>query len=182
MIYYIADCHFGHSNVIRFDDRPFTELHKMEKKLIENWNSRVTDNDDVYILGDAFWKNEENSINIIKKLKGRKHLIKGNHDRVKGKLRDYYETIEHYLEVADNGRRVILSHYPMMFYNNQHGGSIMLYGHVHNTREWKFIEKWQKELWETGIPCKIINVGCMLDYMEYTPRTLDELLAVHPAP
>ena len=64
----------------------------------------------------------------------------------------------------------------MMFYNGQHRGSIMLYGHVHNTREWKFIEKWKKELLDSGIPCNIINVGCMLDYMNYTPRTLDEIL------
>lgn len=176
IIYYIADCHFGHGNVIRFDNRPFEEPQLMDEVLIKNWNERVTDEDDVYILGDAFWKNEENSVNIIQRLNGRKHLIQGNHDRVKGKLRDYYDSIDHYAEINDNDRRVVMSHYPIMFYNGQHRGSIMLYGHVHNTREWKFIEKWKKELLDSGVPCNIINVGCMLDYMNYTPRTLDEIL------
>ena len=70
----------------------------------------------------------------------------------------------------------------MMFYNRQHYGAVMLYGHVHNSREWKLIEKWQNELWDIGIPSRIINVGCMMEGMNYTPRTLDELLKANPAP
>lgn len=58
----------------------------------------------------------------------------------------------------------------------------MLYGHVHNTREWHFVEKWKRELWDAEIPCRIINVGCMMEYMKYTPRTLDEILEANPAP
>ena len=89
MIFYIADMHFGHENVLRFDNRPFQETAPMDDMLIQNWNARVTDDDTVYVLGDAFWKNEENSVNILQQLKGHKHLIQGNHDRVKGKLRFY---------------------------------------------------------------------------------------------
>lgn len=56
------------------------------------------------------------------------------------------------------------------------------YGHVHNTREWELIEKWKKEQWAMGIPSRLINVGCMMAYMNYTPRTLDELLEANPMP
>ena len=101
MIYYIADMHFGHENVIRFDDRPFADTEQMDEVLIQNWNERVTADDTVYVLGDAFWKNEENSIRIMQRLQGHKHLIQGNHDRVKGKLRPYWESIEQYAEVND---------------------------------------------------------------------------------
>ena len=59
MIYYIADMHFGHENVIRFDDRPFADTEQMDEVLIQNWNERVAADDTVYVLGDAFWKNEE---------------------------------------------------------------------------------------------------------------------------
>ena len=69
-----------------------------------------------------------------------------------------------------------------MLVYNQHDGSVMLYGHVHNTREWELIKKWQQELWQMDIPARMINVGCMMDYMDYTPRTLEELLAACPAP
>lgn len=144
--------------------------------------THLTEDDTVYILGDCFWKNEENSVKLIQRLKGHKHLIRGNHDRVHGRLRFYYESIEHYAEINDNDRLVILCHYPIPFYKNQHYGAVMLYGHVHNTREQDFIEKWKRELWESEIPCNMINVGCMMEYMKYTPRTLNEILAANPAP
>lgn len=182
MIYYIADNHFGHKNVIRFDNRPFADTVLMDEVLVHNWNERVTEDDTVYILGDCFWKNEENSVKLIQRLKGHKHLIRGNHDRVHGRLRFYYESFEHYAEINDNDRLVILCHYPIPFYKNQHYGAVMLYGHVHNTREQDFIEKWKRELWKSEIPCNMINVGCMMEYMKYTPRTLDEILAANPAP
>ncbi len=134
------------------------------------------------MLGDAFWKNEENSIRIMERLQGHKHLIQGNHDRVKGKLLPYWESIEQYAEVNDENRLVILSHYPILFYKNQHYGAVMLYGHVHNTSEWELVEKWKKEQWAMGIPSRLINVGCMMEYMRYTPRTLTELLDANPMP
>ena len=182
MIYYIADMHFGHTNVLRFDNRPFPDTAQMDDTLIQNWNGRVTSDDTVYVLGDAFWKNEENSIQVMQQLNGHKHLIQGNHDRVKGNLRPYWESIEQYAEINDEKRLVILSHYPILFYKNQHYGAVMLYGHVHNTREWKLVEKWKNEQWAMGIPSRLINVGCMMDYMRYTPRTLTELLDTNPMP
>ena len=126
MIYYIADMHFGHTNVLRFDNRPFSDTAQMDDTLIQNWNERVASDDSVYVLGDAFWKNEENSVRIMEKLNGHKHLIQGNHDRVKGKLRLYWQSIEPYAEVNDENRLVILSHYPILFYKNQHYGAVML--------------------------------------------------------
>ena len=95
MVYYIADTHFGHKNVIRFDNRPFADTTLMDEVLVHNWNERVTEDDTVYILGDAFWKNEENSVKLIQRLNGHKHLIRGNHDRVHGRLRFHFESIEH---------------------------------------------------------------------------------------
>ena len=92
------------------------------------------------------------------------------------------ESIEQYAEINDGNTLVIMSHYPIMFYKNQHYGSVMLYGHVHNTREWQLVEKWKHEQWDMGIPSRLINVGCMMDYMRYTPRTLEELLDANPMP
>lgn len=59
MIYYIADMHFGHQNVLRFDNRPFADANQMEEALIHNWNERVTPEDTVYVLGDAFGKTRQ---------------------------------------------------------------------------------------------------------------------------
>ena len=59
MNYYISDLHIHHKNVIRFDNRPFADTDLMNAVLVNNWNERVTEDDHVYVLGDAFWKNEE---------------------------------------------------------------------------------------------------------------------------
>lgn len=168
--------HFGHNNILRFDNRPFESSAEMDEALIERWNRKVQPEDAVYVIGDAFWKNEEDSISIMKRLNGKKFLIKGNHDRIHGRLGNEWVSVNDILEIVDCYRRVVMCHYPMMFYNGQHNGAYMLYGHVHNSREWLLVEKWRKELACNQIPNKIINVGCMLDYMNYEPRTLDELI------
>lgn len=182
MIYYISDMHFGHENVLTFDRRPFQSVEEMAETIVSRWNARITNEDTVYVLGDAFWKGEAQSMEIFRRLNGHKHLICGNHDRIKGNLGRLWESISPYAEVNDGNRIVVLCHYPILFYRSQHYGAVMLYGHVHNSREQALVEKWQQELWAMGIPSRLINVGCMMDYMDYTPRTLEELLAANPAP
>ena len=34
-IFYIADTHFGHENIIRFDNRPFANVEMMQNDMIE---------------------------------------------------------------------------------------------------------------------------------------------------
>ena len=52
MKYYISDLHIGHKNCIIFDNRPFSTLEEMHDTIVENWNSVVKKDDEVYILGD----------------------------------------------------------------------------------------------------------------------------------
>lgn len=184
MNYYIADTHFRHSNVLKFDSRPFFTLEEMEKEMIKNWNNVVTKNDVVYILGDFCWGKEDEWLEILQQLKGHKVLIRGNHDlkNPSTKLKNMFQDIKDYKEITDNGRHVIMSHYPMMFYKGAYDkNTYMLCGHVHATREDKFLEKWRYELLRTRTSSgdswgTIINVGCMKPYIDYTPRTLDEIL------
>lgn len=71
MNFYIADTHFGHSNVIKFDNRPFENVEEMDKKMIEYWNNRVTDDDDVYIIGDFVYRSDKPISWYCNKLKGK---------------------------------------------------------------------------------------------------------------
>ena len=120
MKYYTGDLHFGHANVIGFDNRPFSDVDEMDRVLIENWNSRITKNDQVYILVDVAFHNEKPYSWYLSQLKGQKHLIVGNHD---GKLlKDsealgYFVSVDHYLDLADEGKRIILCHYPIAEWN-----------------------------------------------------------------
>lgn len=69
MIYYIADTHFGHANVIRFCDRPLDDVRDMDRTMAERWNLRATDDDDVYIVGDFIYKAAEPAEEIIGRLR-----------------------------------------------------------------------------------------------------------------
>lgn len=82
MKYVISDHHWGHKNIIKFSNRPFDNLHHMENYMIDAWNSVVTDDDEVWHLGDISFKlNAKYLVNILDRLNGKIHLIRGNHDK-----------------------------------------------------------------------------------------------------
>lgn len=176
--FYISDIHIGHKNILTFDNRPFFTLEEMRDCLIANWNSRVTKNDEVYILGDMFWHNDE-APGILSELKGRKYLILGNHDRVNAEMAKHFVWCDTRLEyIKDEGQKVVLCHYPIAHWDGQDHTpqTIHLYGHIHQGRDARPFEKYVK-LWEKtmGMTFKAANVGCMMPYMDYTPRTLEEI-------
>lgn len=181
---YISDLHFGHANVIRFDNRPFNDTDEMERVLIRNWNSVTVPDDTVYILGDFCWGKEPEWKRILPQLNGGKVLIRGNHDlkEMSSELKKMFQDIKDYKEITDNGRHVIMCHYPILLYKASYNPDCyMLCGHVHVTRENDFLSRWRAELKSTKSSnthnCgNIINVGCMMPYMDYTPRTLDEII------
>ena len=80
MVYFTADLHFYHDKIIRHTQRPFHNVEEMDKALIQKWNNKVSSQDEVYILGDFTMKGAENALACLYSLKGRKYLIRGNHD------------------------------------------------------------------------------------------------------
>lgn len=111
MIMYTADLHFGHKNIIAFDKRPFANVNEMDKTLIKLWNERVQKDDDVYILGDFCYKSDNEPSWYLKQLKGKKHLILGNNDKIiqkDNKAMQYFETIEKMLFIIDNKEKICL--------------------------------------------------------------------------
>ena len=81
-IFFTSDLHFGHDNIIRFDHRPFDSVEEMDQAIIERWNKKVTNNNDlVYILGDVSWYDDVKTASIVRQLRGKKVLILGNHDK-----------------------------------------------------------------------------------------------------
>ena len=182
---YISDLHLSHANIIKFDRRPFDSVEEMNGTLINNWNRVVKNGDTTYILGDFCWGKEPEWIEILDKLNGNKVLIRGNHDlrQMSKKLKDKFAYVKDRHEISDFGKKIIMSHYPELAYKSSYNENVfMLHGHVHyHTNEAMLIRKWVKELQENhkndwDNRGQIINVGCMLKEMDYTPRTLMEIL------
>lgn len=176
--FYIADLHYGHNNVIAFDNRPFMTIEEMNAALVERWNTVVAADDTVYVLGDFFWTNASTAIPVLQRLNGHKVLIQGNHDRCHdNKFRREFERIASYLEIDDADRQVVLCHYPIPCFKNHFYGWYHLYGHVHNSFEWNMMEHNKYLMTELyGHQCQMYNVGAMMPWMDYTPRTLDEII------
>lgn len=177
--FYISDIHEGHKNVIQYDKRPFFTVSEMNEILIDNWNKKVSENDTVYILGDLSWS--KNGIEFYQSLKGNKILIKGNHDTSKFckdlKENNIIKTATDYMEISDCQEKIILSHYFIPFWNGQFKNTIHLYGHVHNSSQWILAEQILKDLrHKQNIPLRAYNVGCMMPWMNYEPKTLSEII------
>lgn len=187
MIYYISDTHFSHKGVINFDQRPFSNIEEMEAILIANWNNKVTNQDTIYILGDFCFEKESEWLRLLSQLKGKKVLIKGNHDlkNMSSSLKNKFQDIKDYKEIDDvldnENVKVILSHYPIPFYKKDYSNKVYhLYGHLHNTIEETYMQKFRKIILSTddrdisSNKCQFYNCWC--GFYNYTPVTLKEIL------
>jgi len=77
-MFFTADTHFGHANIIKYCNRPFRNVFEMDDVLIDNWNSKVGVNDIVYHLGDFCMGNEKK---YLEALHGKIIFIEGSHDK-----------------------------------------------------------------------------------------------------
>ena len=169
MILYTGDIHFGHSNVIGFDQRPFADANEMDRVLIELWNGRVQPDDTVYIVGDFCYRSQHDAEWYLRQLKGHKILILGNHDMPileNPKALHYLEGVEKMMHVQDEGRQICLCHFPIAEWNGYFKGSWHIYGHIHNKRNaaYEFMKNQDRAL----------NAGCMIN--NYMPVTFKELV------
>lgn len=172
---FTSDLHFGHNNILSI--RPeFDDIEKMDEYLIRKWNEKVTDDDEVYILGDLSYRCQYHISYYLDRMKGKKHLIIGNHDsgwmkNVKD-MSQYFESVDNMLILNEDGKTICLSHYPMLEWPRSRyayqGVSYLIHGHLHNNREcmaYKFIKN--------NLPTAL---NCGVDVNGYEPVTFEELI------
>jgi calcineurin-like phosphoesterase family protein len=134
-MFFTADLHLGHANIIKHCNRPFSSVNEMDEYLLASWNSRVRPNDSVYIIGDLIFRSSLSPDDYLSRLNGKKHLILGNHDKdwvKKVEMSKHFVTVERFLEFSDGQHRITMCHYPMMSWNHISKGSYMIHGHIHN--------------------------------------------------
>lgn len=169
----ISDTHFTHRNIITFRDkngelvRPFSTVEDMDEYMVEQWNKRVKPGDKVYHMGDVVMNRR--ALAILKRLNGRKTLIKGNHDIFK--LKDYaehFDDIRAYRIFAEHG--LIVSHIPV------HDGQLRgrwkynAHGHLHqNLVLRRALFGWKPDL-------RYINL--CVEHHDFAPVSFDQLLTI----
>lgn len=172
MNFYIGDPHFGHKDIINFDNRPFASVEEMDQELIRRWNRRVRDGDDVYIIGDFCYKAEHKPSWYLEQLNGRKHLIIGNHDRETLNDPDAIKmlaSVDKMMPVKDGDQNIVLCHFPIAEWRGYYHGVWHIYAHVHgelnNAARFMLTQE------------RALNAGCMLN--DYQPSVFDELAFIN---
>ncbi len=155
MIFFTADTHFCHTNILQYCNRPFKTVEEMDETIISNWNACVNDSDTVYHCGDFAFRNPEE---YLKRLKGRLVLILGNHDYKR--IRDYEKLvpIHDLLSIKIEDVSIVLCHYSMRVWPKSHFNAWNLYGHSHGT-----LDDWGKS-YDVGV-----------DKNGFTPLSFEQL-------
>jgi calcineurin-like phosphoesterase family protein len=181
--FWTSDLHFGHANIIKYCNRPFTDVGQMNAKLVNNWNEVVGQDDEVWVLGDVAMGSIEQSLAFVRRLNGVKTLVTGNHDRcwsaAGAKSQRWVEvyqaagfnTILHgTIEIVFDDQPAVACHFPYAGDSQDADrytalrpedlGRTLLHGHVH--------DRWQ-------VSGRQINVG--VDVWDYRPVSDAQLLA-----
>ena len=145
-VWFIADTHFCHGNILKHCHRPFGSVQDHDQELIRRWNSLVQPKDEVYHLGDVAFQSNPQFLcdKILNKLNGRIFLIKGNHDKnvIRGPALERFVWVKDVYSLkiqpsvvhgayGDQPLEFFLSHYAHRVWNKSHHGVPHLYGHSH---------------------------------------------------
>lgn len=183
-----SDHHLSHENIRRPDyaNRPFDSVDEMNDALVTYHNETVRPQDEVWFLGDVAMGRIAESLPLVAKMHGTKHLIMGNHDRVfdakpgtakcqrwYSEYGRYFSTIREFDYLVHGGITFALCHFP--YYGDSHGedrfsdrrppdeGLWLLHGHTHS-KEFLHGER-------------MIHVGVDSSAANYRPIHLDAIVA-----
>ena len=136
-VWMTSDLHFGHENIITYSDRPHRNARDMNEALVQQLSK--VGNELVIFAGDMFMGDQENAIELIRRIPGRKILVAGNHDFSRdGKCvfrnADLFEAVVPFLFwKTQQGQEVLVTHYPAAIPDSMKRLNRLLnyHGHLH---------------------------------------------------
>lgn len=136
MIYFTSDFHFGHDREFIYGPRGYSNIYEEAEDLIQKFNSVVTWEDTVYILGDCMLNNDEFGLKCLRRLNGFKYVVVGNHDTIARVMKyqdsGIFMSVDYGGRLHHNGWTYLLSHYPQITENYQDRHRVIsLCGHSH---------------------------------------------------
>ena len=174
-VYFTSDLHLGHESILSI--RPqFGNMEEHDHFLIDRWNQKVKKNDEVYILGDFCFRAEKPVTDYLSRMKGRKHLIVGNHDghwmKQLNNMADYFASVDYLKIMKFEKKQITLCHYPMLEWPGsryvESGTSFLIHGHIHSETDsavFDYIKNHQPHALNAGV-----------DVNGFEPVTFEELL------
>jgi calcineurin-like phosphoesterase family protein len=181
--FFTSDLHLMHANIILHCGRPWlregdlgpdgrwvsqeikmARAIEMTDALVENWNSVIGDNDEVWVLGDFMMNTNVQRINDnLSRLRGTKHLIVGNHDPNIGKCKSVpgWTSVSKSIVIEVGGRSVLMEHRKVFPFDTDW----MFHGHSHRTTNIM-----------SGQGGRAIDIG--IDGHGYMPYLEDDLVAL----
>lgn len=166
-IWITSDQHFSHpkGRIIEYCNRPYKNVDEMDEDMISRWNSVVSDEDEVYHLGDFCLAPLERQQSVFQALKGHKRLVLGNHDGSQSRMeRVGFEFVAKAMDLHYRDRFIYMVHNPDHYSNIlRWHHDMVLYGHCHD---------------KTPDKCAKMKgwVNCCVENFDYTPVLLDTLI------
>jgi calcineurin-like phosphoesterase family protein len=130
-VFFIADLHLGHKNIIYFRDKPyvppwerklvkdpktdtlielsFQSSEEHDQYIIDAWNKKVSKRDTVWIPGDVAFTNE--GLDRVSELNGTKNVVLGNHDVLQ--ISRYYKQFNK-IAGAHAYKKGVITHVPIL--------------------------------------------------------------------
>lgn len=136
-VFFSGDHHFFHKNIIKICNRSFIDVHKMNKCMIDNWNSVVRKDDIIFHLGDFSFGGKKTTQVILEQLNGKKFICLGDHDQIiSRKCRSHFEAIEDmiFLTIENQSKiyEIFMMHWLCKTWPKSHYGSWHCHGHSHS--------------------------------------------------
>ncbi len=174
---FIADTHFGHENILKECRPQFSSIEEMDTFIIDNINRKMKRSDTLYIVGDFSYRSKISPLEYLERIKPRKILIVGNHDRdwlkriPEDQRKQYFLGVYHQHAIKKRGIELHFNHYPQLAWSRSHffAQSFSIVGHIHGARDTTVAARLFPE-----VKCQF-NAG--VDVNAFEPVTFEELVA-----
>jgi calcineurin-like phosphoesterase family protein len=181
--FFTADWHLGHTNILKYCNRPFSNIVEHDQIILDNCNSVVGKDDHLVMDGDMFWWNEAMFLDriVCKNI----HFVIGSHDKRAKNFKDKFIEIGRELLINVNGQDIICNHYPYLFWERSHYGVWMLHGHHHNSLDnVRECDKYNEAIRLIRSKAKTMDVGIdtsINGHKKFFPYSFDEIKVIMDA-
>ena len=165
-LFLTGNLQFGRPSAIKQFKRPFSSVEEMNETLINNWNSAVSAEDIVYVLGNFAW-DPTTAEETLNKLNGIIVIVPGEIDepvielQEKGILGEGVKVIEPIFTAEAD--KLTVSYWPLSEWPNKSLGHYSFFGYP-------------SPKYKTDHKKKLVNVAC--DFWAYKPQSLDSIMSL----